>query len=80
MGCKRTARLGPEVNRGTKEAWQRHKQKTLGVAGELGWSDSEIGAAQARVMVVAADKVNAQVREASGRSRASAADDGPCGC
>ena len=44
----------------------------LGVAKELGMSGSEIGAVQASVMAVAAGKVNAQVREASERSRASA--------
>jgi hypothetical protein len=55
-------------------------QTHCGVARELGWSGSEIGTVQASVMAVAAGKVNAQVREASERSRASAADDGPCGC
>ncbi len=52
----------------------------LGVAKELGITGSEIGAVQSCVMAVAAGKVSAQLREATQRSRASASDDGPCGC
>ncbi len=52
----------------------------LGVAKELGLSGSEIGAVQASVMAVAAGKVNAQVREASERGKASADTEGSCGC
>lgn len=39
----------------------------LGVAREEGLSDDEIGAAQSIVMAVAAGKVNAQFRDATGR-------------
>ena len=52
----------------------------LGVAKELGMNGSEIGAVQASVMAVAAGKVSAQLREASERTRSSAADEGPCVC
>ena len=52
----------------------------LGVAKELGITGSEIGAVQASVMAVAAGKVNAQLREAAARSRASAGDEGSCDC
>ncbi len=52
----------------------------LGVAKELGLSGSEIGAVQASVMAVAAGKVDAQLREATERSRASAGEEGSCGC
>ncbi len=41
----------------------------FGVARELGLSGSEIGAVQACVMAVAAGKVNAEVREATARSK-----------
>ena len=52
----------------------------LGVAKELGMSGSEIGAVQASVMAVAAGKVNAQVREASDRTKVAASDEESCGC
>jgi len=55
-------------------------QHYLGAARELGVSGSEIGAVQACVMAVAGGKVNAELREAAARSRASAAGEGSCDC
>jgi hypothetical protein len=51
----------------------------LGVAKEVGITGSEIGAVQSCVMAVAAGKVNAQLREATERSSASASDEVSCG-
>ena len=47
----------------------------LGVAGEEGVTDDEIGAVQAIVMAVSAGRVEAQFREAAARGRASAQDE-----
>ena len=44
-------------------------QHYLGVAGDAGINEKEIGAVESIVMAVAAGRVRAQLREARGRSR-----------